>query len=162
MRAYAALALATLLLAACHPDSDKAPVAAFAPDPDLKADLAKAAGLRVFFGHQSVGGNIVDGLQELRALAGDTALHVIHDPAAAALPPAFFAEAKVGKNGDPLGKLAAFKRVVDSTSPGRLDLALVKISSSISPARPPPIPTPCSPLTIKRWRIWRPPIPALG
>lgn len=130
MRTYAALTLATLLLAACQADPDKAPMSAFVPDPDLKADLAKAAGLRVFFGHQSVGGNIVEGLQDLRSLAGDTALHVIHDPAASAalaLPPAFFAEAKVGRNGDPMGKLAAFRRVVDTTLPGRLDLALVKI-----------------------------------
>jgi len=125
MRAYAALTLATFFLAACHPD--KAPMTAFVPDPELKSDLAKAAGLRVFFAHQSVGGNIVEGLQELRSLAGDTALHVIHDPAAPALPPAFFAEARLGQNGDPVGKLAAFRRVVDTTLTGRLDVALVKI-----------------------------------
>src|SRR4051794_18630217 len=103
---------------------------AYLPDPGLKADLAQASGLRVFFGHQSVGANLVEGLEDLRAFAGDTALRLIHDPVdrpAASLPPAFFAEAKLGKNGDPAGKLEAFRSVVDAGLPGGLDVALIKI-----------------------------------
>ena len=101
--------LACLAFAACRPDHGNRPMRAYHPDPELKADLARAAGLRVFFGHQSVGANVVEGLQELRALA------------------AFFAETKLGKNGEPLGKLAAFRHEVDTTLAGRLDVALVKI-----------------------------------
>jgi hypothetical protein len=118
---------ACLAFAACRPESPNVTMPDYHPDPELKADLAQAAGRRVFFGHQSVGANVVEGLEELRALAGDTALRVIHDPAAADLPPAFFAETKLGKNGEPLGKLAAFRRMVDTTLAGRLDVALVKI-----------------------------------
>jgi hypothetical protein len=100
---------------------------AYVPDPGLKADLAKVATLRIFFGHQSVGANVVDGLEELRAWAGDSALRLVHDPADPALPPAFFAESKLGKNGEPLGKLASFRKMVDTTLSGRLDVALIKI-----------------------------------
>jgi hypothetical protein len=133
MRRFIALGFACALFAACRPDPGNVPMpkaaltAPYVPDPDLKSDLGKAASLRVYFGHQSVGGNVVEGLQELRALAGDTALRIVHDPSADALPPAFFAESKVGTNGDPLGKLAVFRRAVDTALAGRLDVALVKI-----------------------------------
>lgn len=127
MRRFLALAFAGLALSACRPGPDKSAMPAYAPDPELASDLAKTAALRIYFGHQSVGANIVDGLRELSALAGDTALRVIHDSAGTDLPPAYFAESKVGVNGDPLGKLAAFRRVVDTVLAGRLDAALVKI-----------------------------------
>jgi hypothetical protein len=121
-----AIALAGLALAACQMSGDNARVADYVPDADLKSDLAQAGALRVFFGHQSVGANVVEGLGELRSMAGDTALHVI-DASGEAPPHAFFAQAKLGKNGDPFGKLAAFRHTVDSVLPGRLDAALLKI-----------------------------------
>jgi len=139
MRRIFALALALSSLCSCgketgsasvpgsSPGSAADPASAFVPDAGLPADLAKVSALRVFFGHQSVGGNIVDGLEELRSLAGDTALRVLHGTADTALPPAFFAEAKVGKNGEPLGKLADFKDRLDGPLLGRVDVALVKI-----------------------------------
>jgi hypothetical protein len=122
-----ALGIALLALCSCGKESGSVSAPAFVADAELPRDLAKVSDLRVFFGHQSVGGNIVEGLEELRSLAGDTALHVIHGPTDTGLPPAFFAEAKLGRNGDPFGKLADFKSRLDGSLRGRVDVALVKI-----------------------------------
>ncbi len=118
---------AALGLISCRSGSDHASMTTYSPDSQLAADLNQVTGLRIFFGHQSVGANIVEGLTELRSLAGDTALHILHDPAPASLPPTFLAEARIGTNDFPLTKLAAFRKEVDSTYAGRLDVALVKI-----------------------------------
>ncbi|MBW8886691.1 MAG: SGNH/GDSL hydrolase family protein [Fibrobacteres bacterium] len=127
MRRIMALGIALLALCSCDKETGSASVTAFVPDPGLAADLAKTSALRVFFGHQSVGGNIVDGLEELRSQAGDTAFRVIHGTGDSALPPAFFAEAKVGRNGDPIGKLSDFKLRLDGPLRGKVNVALVKI-----------------------------------
>lgn len=139
MRRGLALGIAVLSLCSCGKESGSASVpgssprsaadslSAFVPDAGLPADLAKVSALRVFFGHQSVGGNIVDGLEELRSLAGDTAFHIIHGTADTALPAAFFAEAKVGRNGEPMGKLSDFQSRLEGPLRGRVDVALVKI-----------------------------------
>jgi hypothetical protein len=131
IRRFFLLGIAGFALSACHsdPERDKgsAHMDAYRPDSGMQADLAKAASLRIFFGHQSVGGNVIEGLSELRSLAGDTVLRIVHDPDPHALPPAFLAETRIGRNGDPMGKLKAFRSAVDSAYGGGLDLALVKI-----------------------------------
>ncbi len=131
MRRFLAIGIVALGLCSCGKEAGNASVpgsmTAFVPDSGLPSDLAKASALRVFFGHQSVGGNIVDGLEELRSLAGDTALRVIHGTDETSWPSAFFAEAKVGRNGEPVGKLADFKSRLEGPLRGRVDVALVKI-----------------------------------
>lgn len=84
--------------------------AATAGDAALRPDLERAARLRVFFGHQSVGANVLDGVRELAREAG---LEVK------------IAEALVGQNRDPASKLKAFAQALE-TRPGGVDVALVK------------------------------------
>jgi len=64
------------------------------------------AGTRVYFGHQSVGGNILQGLSELGAGQG-TPLTVVRSPAAAPGQPALV-EFAIGENGAPASKQDAF------------------------------------------------------
>ena len=80
-----------------------------AADPALRADLQRMAQERIYFAHQSVGANILQGVKELSARAGV---------------PVFVKDEFVPENGDPLRKLENFRRSVGTGS--RYDIALVK------------------------------------
>ncbi|CAM3391187.1 hypothetical protein G4177_31525 [Corallococcus sp. ZKHCc1 1396] len=105
------------------------PLGAAASEP-AKAD-ATQAGLerlshrRVFFGHQSVGGNILDGVRGLTPGAPAPALVEVKD-ATAALAPGTFAHALVGQNEQPETKLAHFAQLLDGGLAEQVDVALVK------------------------------------
>src|SRR5256885_750645 len=78
-----------------------------AADPLLHASLQRVAHERVFFGHQSVGANILQGVKELSAKEGV---------------PVFIKDQFVPENGEPLRKLAMFKAFVGAGS--KYDVAL--------------------------------------
>jgi hypothetical protein len=96
------------------------PQAAPAADPRTRADLQAVSRLSVFFGHQSVGGNILEGVQRLAAQEGVPLAVVEGAPGAAGI-----AHAYVGQNGDPAGKIDAFAAAVDAGKPA--DVALMKL-----------------------------------
>jgi hypothetical protein len=89
----------------------------------LADDLKLVAQERVYFGHQSVGKNILDGLQELSEAAGRP-LKIAELPQAARLAGPGIGHLFVPENGDPLRKLANFKLALGEGS--QADLALVK------------------------------------
>lgn len=80
-----------------------------AADALLHASLQRVAHERVFFGHQSVGAQILQGVKELAAKEGV---------------PVFIKDQFVPENGDPLRKLESFKASVGTGS--KYDVALVK------------------------------------
>lgn len=86
--------------------------------------VARAASRRVFFGHQSVGTNVLDGVSRL---ARDASVAVVIADPGQSLPPGRggFEQVLVADNGDPLRKLASFEEALASASLG-LDVALVK------------------------------------
>jgi hypothetical protein len=92
--------------------------------PASAADLDELAERRVFFGHQSVGSNILDGVRDLLHEAGRswpiTGLDAV-PPAGGAL-----IHANVGTNDQPLTKCDDFRRIIDSGSAGRVDVAVLK------------------------------------
>lgn len=91
----------------------------------LDADLATLSTIRIFFGHQSVGANILAGLADL--LKGKThPVVVLEHGAGAPLPPAFLLHAKVGRNEHPLTKCEQFRRILDEELAGHIDVALLK------------------------------------
>jgi hypothetical protein len=91
----------------------------------LAADLAKLSRRRILFGHQSVGRNILDGVERLAESQGIT-LRVIELQAPGPLEPGALSHAFVGANGDPRSKLAAFGRLLAGTGVDPPDLALMK------------------------------------
>jgi hypothetical protein len=80
-----------------------------AADGALRADLERIAHAPIYFGHQSVGANILEGVRQLADGAG-VPLHIAHG---------FLAE-----NGEPLRKLASFKSALGEGS--HVDIALMK------------------------------------
>jgi lysophospholipase L1-like esterase len=92
-------------------------------DESLRSDLEAVSRLRVFFGHQSVGANVLDGLSELSASAG-VPLRVVEVAGAKDLVGPGIGHELVGENGDPRSKLAAFERALPAGS--SVDVALLK------------------------------------
>jgi hypothetical protein len=89
----------------------------------LTDDLKIIAQERIYFGHQSVGKNVLDGLHELAAAAG-VPLKIVEVPRAADLQGPEVGHLFVPENGDPLLKLANFRRALGTGS--KADIALVK------------------------------------
>ena len=81
---------------------------------------------RVFFAHKSVGLNVVEGVQELGQQDSRVRVRVIESRDARDLEVPGFAHAQNGVNGDPLGKIAAFRSALDNGLAHRLDVALMK------------------------------------
>jgi len=95
-------------------------------DRQISDDLQRLLQVRIFFGHQSVGQNILDGLGELLAdqqLSG----HYIQS---ASQPDestgGFLWHQPIGQNTQPLSKCRDFSRIVDQQLAGRVDFALFK------------------------------------
>jgi|SRR5579859_4779654 len=70
--------------------------------------IQKLNSVKVFFGHKSVGGNILEGIKSLMALDPRLKLNLVHSSDPALVPGPAFIEAEIGENGDPLSKNAAF------------------------------------------------------
>ena len=86
----------------------------------------RLAGRRVFFGHKSVGDNVVAGLEDLLRDHPEIRLRILqtNDPADFAAP--VFAHSHLGENGYPLSKLRAFATLLDGRLAGRVDIAFFK------------------------------------
>ncbi len=92
----------------------------------LRRDLATISEKRILFGHQSVGGNILDGLRSMMRAQQGSSLTLISAAEIASHTGGFFAEALVGENTDPSSKCAGFSALLDSAAVQRLDAALMK------------------------------------
>jgi hypothetical protein len=95
-----------------------------AADAGLRAELERVAQRRIFFGHQSVGVNLLDGVVQLAAAEG-VPLRVAEAPAADKVAPATLGHAFVVENGNPLRKLQSFERAMGQR-PTQVEVALVK------------------------------------
>ena len=81
---------------------------------------------KIFFGHQSVGVNIIDGLKDVSALYNDVHLNLIAIEGAGPDSNGFFADSKIGQNTDPASKCEAFRNNIEKKFSGKLDIALMK------------------------------------
>jgi len=93
---------------------------------DLRALLARVAQRRIFFGHQSVGADVVGGLA---ALAEDQVvpLKIVETRDLAAIKGPCFVHARIGRNRDPASKLEDFAALLDGGAGSALDLAMAKL-----------------------------------
>lgn len=91
-----------------------------------KSDLAIVGQTRIFFGHQSVGNNIIEGVRDIQKDVGGQGLKLIELGDATEFPPSFLLHSKVGKNTDPASKCDDFKRMIDHQLTGKIDYAMLK------------------------------------
>lgn len=80
---------------------------------------------RTFFAHQSVGSNILSGINPLYEAAGEVPPKIIEtrEPVQSN---SFLAHAKVGKNRDPHSKLAEFAEILDAGLGAGVDVVVLK------------------------------------
>lgn len=94
-------------------------------DAGLNADLERVAPRRILFGHQSVGANVLDGIQQLAQSAG-VPLRITEASTATKVGAATFGHVPVAENGNPLKKFESFEVAMGQESTS-LDIALVKL-----------------------------------
>ncbi len=93
---------------------------------DLEANLRTISRARIYFGHHSVGDNMLSGVRQIANELGSADIQIVKFEPGATLPESFLAHSRVGTNKDPLSKLEGFARVLDDKALARLDLALMK------------------------------------
>jgi lysophospholipase L1-like esterase len=114
--------LHALLLSAVAAAVASAAAAHAGDDPGLRRDLERLSRRSVFFGHQSVGMNVLEGLAQL-ARENGVALRI--SEAGAPAPAPGVSHAYVARNGDPERKLRSFAQAL-AGGPGP-EIALVKL-----------------------------------
>ena len=92
--------------------------------PDHK--FHRLAQKRIFFGHQSVGFNILDGMAELAQQYENLQLNIVETRTGDPSDGGIFAHCRIGKNMDPLGKIQDFVQLIDSAFGENTDIAFLK------------------------------------
>lgn len=90
-----------------------------------RGPLERVADARVFFAHQSVGSNILDAVPGLYRAEGLAEIPIVESSSVATT--RGIQHMRVGKNGDPLGKIAEFDRVLRSGVAAARDVAILKL-----------------------------------
>jgi len=81
---------------------------------------------RVFFGHQSVGYNIVDGIKDILKDHSHIDIDIVETSDPARFEQPIFAHTQVGRNTDPLSKIRNFEEILDSGVGHKADIAFFK------------------------------------
>ena len=83
----------------------------------------KLAQKKIYFGHQSVGFNIMDGIRDLMKENPQIKLNIVegHDPAMFNQP--VFAHSRVGENTKPITKITEFQQFIENGIGAKADIA---------------------------------------
>jgi hypothetical protein len=92
--------------------------------------LARTQSLRIFFGHQSVGGNVIAGVQALADSGISLPLQVIRTIDPDSVAGAVLGHEWIGENGDPAGKMAAFLKILRGPGTTTVNTAMMKLCYS--------------------------------
>jgi hypothetical protein len=98
--------------------------AASSDDEKLRSDLGRISHQRIFFGHQSVGVNLLDGIKQLSLVAA-VPVRITEVTSADAVQPNTFGHTFVAENGNPSKKLKSFELAMNQSN-SRIDVAFVK------------------------------------
>jgi hypothetical protein len=93
-------------------------------DAIVRSDLMHISQQRIFFGHQSVGVNLLDGIKQLALTAG-VPIRIVEVSSASNVKPGTIGHTFVASNGNPLQKLQSFEQAM-GPHPTELNVALVK------------------------------------
>lgn len=96
------------------------------PDSTLSSDLAVIRQSRIYFGHHSVGNNILSGVFELASASTGQAIQIHPLSDTASLSEHFFTDAYIGENTRPDTKCSAFARSLAAFGARMPEVALMK------------------------------------
>ncbi len=80
----------------------------------------------IYFGHQSVGKNILEGIRDIMKEHPEIKLHIVETTDIAAFRSPVFANSPVGKNGTPLSKINDFKELMNKGLGNIVNIAFFK------------------------------------
>lgn len=123
--AWTAMLLLLTSLAGCTQPEDGDSVNLAATSPKLEHDLQTVAAARILLGHQSVGRDLLAGLEDLAAEHGVPLRVVEIDGVPTDAAPGIF-HSNIGRNGDPDSKCEVFARLLDRPERPHYDLAMMK------------------------------------
>jgi hypothetical protein len=92
------------------------------PEVALKELSAK----KIYFGHQSVGNNILNGVAKLTAREALPPMRIVESDSPAVFDQAVWAHSPIGENGDPFSKINAFKEKMHNGIGDKADMAFMK------------------------------------
>lgn len=81
---------------------------------------------KIFFGHKSVGDNLINGVEDILAYMPDITLNIAKTAELNDFDRPIFAHAYVGENGDPESKNIAFARIMENGIGEKVDIAFFK------------------------------------
>lgn len=81
---------------------------------------------KIYFGHQSVGFNIIEGIKETVSSAANARLNIMETKNPRDLKAPVIAHSSVGKNKDPFSKIDDFKKTIDDGIGAEVDIAFFK------------------------------------
>jgi len=91
-----------------------------------QSEIDKVSTRKIYFGHQSVGNNIISGLQKLINNNSKVQLNIVETDRPSDFSEPIFAHSKVGRNMDPLSKINDFSKKIESGIGGKSDIAFFK------------------------------------
>lgn len=92
-----------------------------------RGQLTDVTKLRIFFGHQSVGQNIIDAIPGIYSAAGVSGPTIVESSTPQTMSGGYIEHAHIGTNGDPLGKVAEFDRIMRSGIANEVEVAAMKL-----------------------------------
>jgi hypothetical protein len=81
---------------------------------------------KIFFGHQSVGNNIINGIRDLMKEHPEIKVNIVETADESDFKDGIFAHSAIGKNEDPLSKINAFAAFMEKGIGGNADIASFK------------------------------------
>lgn len=91
-----------------------------------KADLQRISKKKIYFGHMSVGENILDGVRDIMREHPDIQLNIVETNSPSSFDQPIFAHSRIGINGDPKSKIDAFVQYMDGGIGNSADIAFFK------------------------------------
>lgn len=96
-------------------------------DPEINNKIKIISHENIYFGHRSVGENIIAGLNKLISENGRHAVIIKDFKNSSQIESNYFMHSNIGQNGDPKSKFEEFSRIVNDLVSKNLDVAMMKL-----------------------------------
>jgi len=117
------ISLSIFMLAACQENKN---TSTNMTNKKIDQHLSSLESKRIYFGHMSVGQNIINGLQDLIQSTNNNTLVILDKKPDVALPGTFLLHSDVGENSKPLSKCIDYRNIITNELKGKIDAALLK------------------------------------
>jgi hypothetical protein len=96
-------------------------------DPEIYKKVKAISQKNIYFGHKSVGENIIAGLKKINSDMAQNELIIKELSDTFRLDGNYFVHSNIGQNGDPKGKFEEFESIINNMANKKLDIAMMKL-----------------------------------